>query len=238
VAVLCFLDHSFFDPLHVKCPTEPMWSMGRHWWHSIAPNANIGRLSVILVLLIASSSVISLAFAFDGHPREERDRSDTSSAPRDPWRAHKNGMATNGDYPNLLAPDNDGQIVRPIDTKHVPVEVPTVQLADILPSTGFVVVRDMLTQTILANSTGFFVSPNVFLTAAHTVAPLIRRFHVQLDIISNSRSIDAIRTYHVTGLSYDFESTPCQILLQVRRVTTLNLDSMEASALPFTHQSE
>jgi hypothetical protein len=124
-------------------------------------------------------------------------------------------MSTNGDYSNLIVPDSDGQIVKPTYPKDVPVEVPTVQLADILPSTGFVIVRDMLTETVLANSTGFFVSPSIILTAAHAVAPLIRRFHVQLEVVSNSRSIDGIRTYPVAKLAYDFETTPCQILLQI-----------------------
>lgn len=170
------------------------------------------RLLVVGVLL----ALVLVGESLDGIFKEERDRGETTSAAKDPWRSQKNGMPTNGDYEKLLGPESDGQIVKPSEPKNVPVEVPSIQLSDILPSTGFVIIRDMLTQTVLANSTGFLVSPSVILTAAHTVAPFIRRFHVQLDFISNSRSRDSIRTYPITGLAYDYDTTPCQIFLMVR----------------------
>lgn len=179
----------------------------------------VSRRVVVVGVLIALFLVCE---GLDGIFKEERDRGETTSATKDPWRSQKNGMPTNGDYAKLLGPESDGQIVKPSEPKNVPVEVPSIQLSDILPSTGFVVIRDMLTQTVLANSTGFLVSPNVILTAAHTVAPFIRRFHVQLEFISNSRSRDSIRTYPITGLAYDYDTTPCQIFLMVRE-SALNI---------------
>lgn len=123
------------------------------------------------------------------------------------------------DYPKLLADDDEGQIMRPPDSTEVPVELPTIVLSDILPATGFLVARDKYTKTILSNSTAFFVSPDVVITAAHSVAPLLRRFHVNLQIISNSRTSGGSRTYNVTGLTYDNANAPCHVLLQVRTVS-------------------
>jgi V8-like Glu-specific endopeptidase len=167
-----------------------------------------------MLAMVLTIGLIVPSRAFEVHTGDD-DHADTTPLPKDPFRNHIHTMSTNGDYWKL---QTTGALVKQTHQKDVPVEVPIVQLADILPSTGFVVVKDMMTGRVLANSTGFFVAPNVVLTAAHLVAPLIRRFHVQLDVISNSRSIASINTYNVIGLSYDFASTPCQILLQVRKL--------------------
>jgi len=166
--------------------------------------------SILLVLALALCLLLPLAVALpDG------DLPNMSPIGKDSWRIQKrNGMQTDGDYPKLWEGD-DGQIVRPPDSEPVPVTVPTVQLADILPSTGFLFVRDMVTKTVLANATGFFVAPDVFLTAAHSVAPFIRHFNVHLEVISNSRTVGGSHNYSVSGMYY--QASWCQVLLQVRR---------------------
>lgn len=167
--------------------------------------------------------VVGSALAADSSSKDEKDRSGEFSVPRDIRRPQNYGMSTLADYPRLLAEDDDeeeGQIMTPPKEQQMPLEVPTIQLADILPSTGFLVVRDKVTGSILSNSTTFFVAPDLVVTAAHSVAPLIRRFAVNLQVITNSRSSGGSRTFNVTALAYDATNAPCQIVLQVRHFPT------------------
>lgn len=194
-----------------------MRSLG--WPHGLADNEtrrtrrrNVLALAFIFVLC----GCIPVAYPLDGAPKDERNRSETSPISKDFRRPQQYAMSTNGDYSNLLGTNGDGQIMTPPEPKDVTVEVPTVQLSDILPSTGFVVIRDRVSGTILSNSTGFFVANDVVLTAAHSVAPLLRRFHVDVNVISNSRTLAGIHNYSVQAIAYDELNSPCQVLLRVR----------------------
>lgn len=180
-----------------------------------------GRMSGLrcMLLLAAAFCILGCVWASDTPSKEERERSNFSYIHKDLRRPQQYGMSTLADYPQLLAEDDDGQIIKTPETTEVPLDLPTIVLSDILPSTGFLVARDKFTNTILSNSTAFFVASDVVITAAHSVAPLLRRFHVNLQIITNSRTSGGSRTFNVTSIAYDNVNAPCQVLLQVRTVS-------------------
>lgn len=172
-----------------------------------------------IVLLAVAFCVLGCVLASDSNGKDERERNNFSYIHKDLRRPQQYGMSTLADYPQLLADDDDGQIMKTPETTEVPLDLPTIVLSDILPSTGFLVARDKFTNTILSNSTAFFVASDVVITAAHSVAPLLRRFHVNLQIITNSRTSGGSRTFNVTSIAYDNVNAPCQVLLQVRTVS-------------------
>lgn len=173
-----------------------------------------------MLMLLLTATMVALVSAATTQPvfRDSDDESDDDTSPLygTTWKARHNWKPTDGDFHKLIAAEGGVQIVDASDGRPLPAELPSLQLADILPATGFVLVKDYFTGNVFLNATGFFVAPNVVITAAHAIARAMQEFHVRVEFVTNSRTVSGSKTYAVTAIAYDQDNTPCQILLQVR----------------------